>query len=394
MFDKIEEALEELKKGKMIIVTDNEDRENEGDLLMPIENATPENINFMATHGRGLICAPLSDYYIDKLKLTQMKDDNQDKFKTAFTISIDHKDTYTGISAFVRSKTLLSLIDEKTVPSDLNRPGHIFPLHAKKGGVLVREGHTEAAVDFSRLAGFKEAGVICEIMKEDGTMARVNDLAEFKKKHNLKMVNISDLKDYMTINETFITKDLEVDLPSDFGTFQLHNYLDNRNDHHNVVLTKGDLKNGLNVRIHSECLTGDVFHSRRCDCQQQLEESMKIIEAEGGMIIYLNQEGRGIGLTDKLRAYKLQEEGRDTLEANLDLCHLADERTYEIAFQILKMNNISEIKLLTNNHDKINEMERFGIKVERREIEIAPNEFNEKYLKTKKNKMQHILREV
>jgi len=348
----------------------------------------------MATHGRGLICAPLSDYYIDKLKLTQMKDDNQDKFKTAFTISIDHKDTETGISAFERSMTLLSLIDEKTVPTDINRPGHIFPLHAKKGGVLVREGHTEAAIDFSRLAGFKEAGVICEIMKDDGTMARVNDLAEFKKKHNLKMVNISSLKEYIIKKEVFITKDVEVDLPSDYGMFKLHNYIDNRTNHHNVVLTKGNLENGLNVRIHSECLTGDIFHSIRCDCQKQLEESMKIVEAEGGMIIYLNQEGRGIGLTDKLRAYKLQEEGRDTLEANLDLGHLGDERTYEVAYQILKMNNISEIKLLTNNHDKIEEMEKFGIKVARRGIEIAPNKYNEKYLKTKKEKMQHILEEV
>ena len=395
MFDKIEEALEDLRNGKMIIVTDNEDRENEGDLLMPIENATPENINFMATHGRGLICAPLSDYYIDKLKLTQMKDDNEDKFKTAFTISIDHKDTETGISAFERSMTLLSLIDEKTVPSDLNRPGHIFPLVAKSGGVLRRAGHTEAAVDLAVMSGFEPVGCIVEILKEDGEMARLPDLVEIATELDLKIISIEDLIAYRLKHESLIQREISVQMPTKWGDFDLVAFRQKDSGQEHLALVKGQWTedDSVMVRVHSSCLTGDIFGSCRCDCGEQLQKAMELIQEEGrGVIVYMNQEGRGIGLLNKLRAYKLQEQGLDTVEANLQLGFSMDERDYGVGAQIIRDLGIKKMRLISNNPKKRTGLVGYGLEiVENVPLQIESNPHNAKYLATKKLKMGHTL---
>lgn len=396
IFDSIEDALSDLRIGKCVVVVDGEDRENEGDLIVAGEMATPEMVNFLVKYGRGLVCACLTEDRLGELGLNQMVDDNTALLGTKFTMSVDAvKGTTTGISAKDRAITIAALVDENTKPSDLGRPGHIFPIQAVKGGVLSRSGHTEATVDLSRLAGFSGTGVLCEIINDDGTMARVPDLQKFSKKHNLKFISIQDLIAYRKKIELNVQKITTVDLPTKYGDFELQLFRSDSDNQHHLALVKGDVSGSENllVRIHSSCLTGDVFGSCRCDCGGQLHRAMEMVERKGnGIILYMRQEGRGIGLVNKLLAYKLQEQGRDTVEANRDLGFDADHRDYSSAALILKELGVKSVNLLTNNPLKISSLEDNGIKVnERIPLEVNPTKSSLTYLTTKRDKLGHML---
>ena len=399
-FNTIEEAITDIKGGKVVIVIDDENRENEGDFVAAAELATPEMINFMATHGRGLICTPLLESRCDELGLDLMIGKNSAAFETPFTISIDlvgHGCT-TGISAQDRAKTIQALVDPNIRPEELGKPGHIFPLKARKGGVLRRAGHTEAAVDLARLAGLQPAGVIVEILNEDGTMARTNDLFKIAEKFDLKFITIKDLIEYRIKNETLISEEADVALPTEYGDFKMKAYKQTTNDQLHLAIYKGEWEanDEILVRVHSSCMTGDIFGSCRCDCGSQLEQALRQIEKEGkGVLVYMNQEGRGIGLLNKLKAYELQEKGRDTVEANTELGFNADDRDYGVGAQILRAMNVSKVKLLSNNPKKRVGLMGYGIEiVESVTIEIASNKHNKLYLKAKRDKMGHSLKNL
>ena len=397
-FNTIEEVLKDIRKGNMVVVIDDPSRENEGDLIASAAHITSEKINFMAKNGRGLICVPMEDDIAERLGLHLMSNDSQDPFKTAWAVSVDaKKGVTTGISANDRAHTIKLLSEKGSKPKNFVRPGHVFPLRSKKGGVLVRAGHTEASVDLMKLAGQPPVGVICEIMNEDGTMARTTELAKFAKKHKLKICTIEDLIKYRNEKEHLIEKMAEALLPTPFGEFRLYAYKSMIDDYQHLALVKGDITKGeVLVRVHSQCLTGDIFHSLRCDCGDQLEEAMKKISRLGkGVILYLSQEGRGIGLFNKIKAYQLQDEGFDTVEANEKLGFVADLRDYGIGAQILADLGLKKIKLLTNNPRKIIGLKGYGLKVvSRAPLEIKPHAKNKKYLKTKKKRLGHKLKKV
>lgn len=394
-YNTVEEALLELKKGKIIIVTDDDKRENEGDFICASQYATKENINFMATYGKGLICMPMSQEIAEKLQLPLMVENNTDNHETAFTISIDHIETTTGISAKERSITAMKCVGEYVNAKDFRRPGHMFPLLAKKNGVLERAGHTEATVDLMRLAGLKECGICCEIMQDDGTMMRRTKLEELSKKWNLKFITIKAIQDYRKKQESFVECSAITNMPTKYGDFKSYAYVNKLNKEHHIALVKGEIGDGKDIlcRVHSECLTGDVFGSLRCDCGQQLKAAMlKIQKEERGILLYMRQEGRGIGLVNKLRAYELQEMGMDTLQANIELGFEGDQREYYIGAHILKDLGVKTIRILTNNPDKVCQLSEYGIEVIKRiPIQMEASAHDLFYLKTKQEKMGHIL---